>query len=276
MSYFGLSTEELQKLSEVSGEAVRLYLAVSSYCYGAKTSAYPQWWQLAERMGKPFEKEDPEKRYSKGKKEGQLMSVQVQRQNSKRPLQKLAEQLEKVGLVKRGWNKETNTREGERWTLPFKAQLIAKRESDSDDPAKSLPPPNLDTTPANLNQPSRQNQSGGDDQMNQGPRQNQSALNKKPLILNSNTKFNNENRRQNNKDKDSLFEDWWQMVGQPNVERRRPFERFVEGELIQIRHWMMKFEKKDWKRFNMDFKVILKNLDREMFQFINKLQDELE
>ena len=50
--YVGLSHQEIKALGAVSGEAFRLYVAVASFAYGRKTTAFPTWRQIGERMGK--------------------------------------------------------------------------------------------------------------------------------------------------------------------------------------------------------------------------------
>jgi hypothetical protein len=121
--YVGLSVEELQALSNVSGEAVRLYWAVASFAYGDKVVAHPKWETISERIGKTL---DP--------------------RNGRR----LAKQLEEAGLVRRGkFGKE------DRWRLVLKEQIILRRQgrydaetgsNEPDNKGNSYPP----TTGSNL------------------------------------------------------------------------------------------------------------------------------
>lgn len=94
-NYLGISHREIQALGKVNGEAMRLYIAVASFAYGPKTVCHPQWWQIAERIGKKLDK-------SNGR--------------------KLASQLEKAGLVKRG-----EFGQPDRWRLILKEQIIKER-----------------------------------------------------------------------------------------------------------------------------------------------------
>ena len=96
--YVGLSIKEFQALASVSGEALRLYLAVSSFAMGQKTTCFPKWSQIKEAMGKP--KADT------------------------RNLKRVAKQLEDAGLVKRG---EFGAKD--RWRLLLKEQVQIERGS---------------------------------------------------------------------------------------------------------------------------------------------------
>ena len=125
MSYFGMSIEELKSLGAVSGEAVRLYLAVSSFAYGSKVECHPMWYQLADRMGRPIII-DHEKTYKTGKKKGDFVPESEQRKSQKRYLLKLAIQLEKAGLVRRG-----KFGKRDRWELVMKKQLISEKRKAS-------------------------------------------------------------------------------------------------------------------------------------------------
>ena len=98
--YVGLSVEELQALSGVSGEAVRLYWTIASFAYGDKVIAHPRWSVISERMGKTL---DP--------------------RNGRR----LAKQLEDAGLVSRG-----KFGDRDRWKLVLKEKIIQRRQGSSD------------------------------------------------------------------------------------------------------------------------------------------------
>ena len=74
--YLGISIKELKALGNVSGEALRLYIAVSSFAMGQKTTCFPKWSQIKETMGKP----------------------DIDTRNLKR----VAKQLEEAGYIKRG------------------------------------------------------------------------------------------------------------------------------------------------------------------------------
>ena len=102
--YVGLSTKEFQALSAVSGEAFRLYLAVSSFAMGLKTTCYPKWSQIKEIMGKP----DADTRH----------------------LKRLAKQLEDANIIARG-----KFGSKDRWRLLLKEQVQQQRGS-------KLPPQN--------------------------------------------------------------------------------------------------------------------------------------
>lgn len=138
MGYFGLDHREVEKLGEVSGEAMRLYIAIASFAYRDKVVCNPPWWRIAERMGKPFVI-DENKVYEKTKdpkKKGKKVPVQEQRKNQKKRLQKLARELEKAGLLEQpthdiqedGETKSRRTGKGlDRFRLPFKASLIEEK-----------------------------------------------------------------------------------------------------------------------------------------------------
>ena len=110
--YLGLSLKELQALASVSGEALRLYVAVSSFAMGQKTTCFPKWSQIKEAMGKP--KADT------------------------RNLKRVAKQLEDAGFVKRG---EFGAKD--RWRLLLKEQVQRERGSNP-------PPQNNHHTGSNL------------------------------------------------------------------------------------------------------------------------------
>lgn len=110
--YLGLSIKELQALASVSGEALRLYVAVSSFAMGQKTTCFPKWSQIKEAMGKP--KADT------------------------RNLKRVAKQLEDAGYIKRG---EFGAKD--RWRLLLKEQVQRERGS-------NLPPQNNHHTGSNL------------------------------------------------------------------------------------------------------------------------------
>jgi hypothetical protein len=95
--YVGLSHREIITLGKVSGEAFRLYVAVASFAYGSKTTCYPTWKQIGERMGK------------------KLSSANGQT---------LAKKLEAAGLLQRG---AFGTGGSARFTLTLKAQIIEDR-----------------------------------------------------------------------------------------------------------------------------------------------------
>ena len=257
MSYFGLSTEELNKLSEVSGEAVRLYLAVSSYCFGSKTFAYPLWWQLAERMGKPFII-DPEKVYGdKSPLKGQLVPVQTQRSNQKRPLQKLAIQLEKSGLIKRGSFGKGGE---ERWTLIYKAQLISARQETSKEDAPDV----------NNDRPSN-------DQKERPPRPKETPFNKK-----HNKKHNNKHNKRKidnkteEKDTDSYFK-WKGIFYEGEKQGSVPkWESRTKNWKLQVTNLMFAFTADDWELYDLgkDFILLMceNHSDTETINFLAKCE----
>lgn len=100
--YVGLSVEELQALSGLSGECVRLYWTIASFAYGDKVVAHPKWDTISERMGKTLEP-------SNGR--------------------KLARKLEQAGLVKRG-----EFGQPDRWRLVLKEQIILRRQEGNNYP----------------------------------------------------------------------------------------------------------------------------------------------
>ena len=114
--YLGLSIKELQGLATVSGEALRLYIAVSAFAMGTKTTCFPKWSQLKEAMGKP--------------------------NADTRNLKRKAKELEEAGLIKRGEFGSTD-----RWRLILKEQVQKQRGSN--------PPPQNDP-PTGSNLPPRE------------------------------------------------------------------------------------------------------------------------
>ena len=97
-TYVRINVEELQALATVSGEALRLYLAISSFAMGPKTTCYPKWSQIKEVMGKP--------------------------NADTRNIQKIVKKLEDAGLIKRG---NFGTAEYKnRFQLPLKKQVIER------------------------------------------------------------------------------------------------------------------------------------------------------
>jgi len=74
--YCGISRKEFTALGAVSGQAFRLYVAITLFAMGQKTTCFPSWSRIKEIMGKP--------------------------DYSTRQLQKLAVQLEEHGFIKRG------------------------------------------------------------------------------------------------------------------------------------------------------------------------------
>jgi len=114
--YVGLSHQEIKALGAVSGEAFRLYVAVASFAYGRKTTAFPTWRQIGERMGKKLTAEA-----------GQAS----------------AKRLEAAGLLKRGKFGSKS-----RWTLTLKEQILhppteggESLNGDDGDPQSELTPP---------------------------------------------------------------------------------------------------------------------------------------
>jgi len=116
--YVGLSHKEIQALGSVTGEAFRLYVAVASFAYGRKKTAFPTWKQIGERMGKKLTAEAG---------------------------QATAKRLEAAGLLKRGKFGSQN-----RWTLTLKEQILhppteggESLNGDDGGPSEELiPPPN--------------------------------------------------------------------------------------------------------------------------------------
>ena len=116
--YVGLSHKEIQALGSVSGEAFRLYVAVASFAYGKKTTAFPTWKMIGERMGKKLSPEAG---------------------------QATAKRLEAAGLLRRGKFGSQN-----RWTLTLKEGILhppteggESLNGDDGGPSEELsPPPN--------------------------------------------------------------------------------------------------------------------------------------
>jgi hypothetical protein len=107
-SYTGLWNEELLALAPCSGEAVRLYIALSLFCYGPATKGFAGKEMIAEKM-------------MRRNKKGELLTSKV---GWKSNMNKLFRELESHGLFhwgdkRRAWNR-TN-----QWSLPVKAAIVA-------------------------------------------------------------------------------------------------------------------------------------------------------
>lgn len=109
--YTGLTLEELQALSECSGEAVRVYWALSMYCYGNKWSGYAGKETIIRNMGKECLLVCPKT----GKKK-----------NWKQPFNRILRQLEEAGLLDRG-DKTRAWCSSNPWTLTLKRKIVRER-----------------------------------------------------------------------------------------------------------------------------------------------------
>lgn len=109
--YTGLTLEELQALSECSGEAVRVYWALSMYCYGNKWSGYASKETIIRNMGKECLLVCPKTGKEK---------------NWKQPFNRILRQLEEAGLLDRG-NKNRAWCSSNPWTLTLKRKIVRRR-----------------------------------------------------------------------------------------------------------------------------------------------------
>lgn len=130
--YFTLDHREQEKLGEVSGEAMRLYIAMASHAYGPKVICRAGWGALATRMGKPIVV-DKNKVYGKKShpdKRGEPVPAQEQRKNQKKRIILLARELERAGLIAQKMEvgddgKERRAGKGiDRFRLVFKEQML--------------------------------------------------------------------------------------------------------------------------------------------------------
>jgi len=157
MGYLGLDHREIKKLGEVSGEAMRLYIAIASHAFGPKKFiVHAGWGALATRMGKPIVV-DTNKVYGKKShpdKRGKPVPAQEQRKNQKKRLILLARELERAGLITQKTEvgddgEEKRSGKGlDRFRLVFKEQMkkhdwdIAKAKAERE--GKPATPPTGD------------------------------------------------------------------------------------------------------------------------------------
>ena len=106
--YVSLSLKELEALGKCKGEAVRLYLAISSCAWGTDVSCYPRWKKCREIMGKNI---------------------------SDRRCRELAVHLEEAGLLRR------YEKDGDRYRyfyLPLKHKVIKERAAEEREAQKEV------------------------------------------------------------------------------------------------------------------------------------------
>ena len=266
MSYFGISTEELRALGSVSGEACRLYFAVSSFAYGSKIVCHPMWYQLAEVMGKPITI-DHEKIYKSGKNKGSFVPESEQRKAQKRPLMKLAQQLEAEGLLTRG-----TFGKRDRWELILKKKLIeAKRKNSKEkeeyknDPMvvdivlpigdHKVPHGSQNTTPLNIkiNKKRKQYHVEKKQSLNSDIEEN----------LNSNNNiyiYNNTNNRTD------LYQSFFRLIS--NIEN---FNTDIKVKL-KVKSLLTYFTSAEWYIFDVE-KENYENINSDIIEYISKFRE---
>ena len=108
--YVSLSIKELQALGKVSGEAMRVYVAIASHAFGEDVACFPRWKKIRQKMGK---------------------------KTSDRRLKEIAVILERENLIRRFNHPDDD----KRWFyLPLKAEVIKERKKEEEGEAENKPP----------------------------------------------------------------------------------------------------------------------------------------